>query len=539
MIPFSSPKLALYSALFVMTELFACSDGRRLGQELQSRLAVRQVKGRMSTDFDKIARDEAPDAVIITSLEGLVQHWSVGAQAMFGYTCAEAIGQSLQDLIVPVVLVDEESRIRQLIVTSGSSNHESLRHKKDRSLIYIDVTGKAVRNAQGICEFILFCKKDITLLKVRRDAKVLDARFGNLLESTPDGIVLVNDIGRIVLANSEAERLFGYGAKELGGELIECLLPARYRSAHTGHRSYYQRLPRSRAMGAEFELFGLRKDGSEFPVEISLSPLETGEGSMVMSAIRDVSARKRIELALQEKNSELEKANLAKDNFLAGMSHELRTPLNAIIGFTGTLLMRLPGPLSVDQDKQLKTIQTSARHLLSLINDLLDLAKIESGKVELASATIVCQHIIGELAETLAPLAICKGLAFRCDVPLAEITVQTDARALSQILINLINNAIKFTETGEAVISLSERTTAQTHWIDFSVIDSGVGIQLAEQTKLFQAFSQIDAGSTRRFEGTGLGLYLSQKLTGLLGGELRFASQFGSGSTFTLSLQAA
>ncbi len=493
----------------------------------------------MSTDFDRIARDETPDAVIITTLDGLVQHWSAGAQLTFGYTSAEATGQFLHDLIVPIDLLGEECRLRQLIAASGSSNHESLRHKNDRTLIYVVVTAKAVRDAQGACEFILYGEKDVTIPKVQRDAKLLDARFGNLLESTPDGIVLVNAIGRIVLANSEAERLFGYGAKELCGELIECLLPARYRAAHTGHRSHYMRLPRARAMGAERELFGLRKDGTEFPVEVSLSPLETGEGSMVMSAIRDVSARKRIELALQEKNAELEKANLAKDHFLAGMSHELRTPLNAIIGFTGTLLMRLPGPLTSDQDKQLKTIRTSAHHLLSLINDLLDLAKIESGKVELASEKIICQHILSELSETLAPLATCKGLAFRCDAPAAELTVQTDARALCQILINLINNAIKFTETGEVVISLSERTTGDQHWIDFCVIDSGVGIQSTEQTKLFQAFSQIDSGSTRRFEGTGLGLYLSQKLTVLLGGELSFASQFGSGSRFTLSLQAA
>jgi PAS domain S-box-containing protein len=502
-------------------------------------LAVLEAKVRMSTNFDKIVRDETSDAVILTSLEGLVQHWSAGAQLTFGYTRDEAVGRFLQDLIVPIDLVEEEGRLRQLIAANGSSNHESLRHKNDRSLIYVIVTAKAVRDAQGGCEFILYEEKDVTILKVRRDAILLDARFGNLLESTPDGIVLVNPIGRIVLANSEAERLFGYGAKELCGELIECLLPARYRGAHAGHRSHYQRLPRSRAMGAELELFGLRKDGSEFPIEISLSPLETGEGSMVMSAVRDVSARKRIELALQEKNTELKKANLAKDNFLAGMSHELRTPLNAIIGFTGTLLMRLPGPLTGDQDKQLQTIQTSARHLLSLINDLLDLAKIESGKVELVSEKIICQQILSELVETLAPLAICKGLAFRCDVPIAELTVRTDARALCQILINLINNAIKFTEAGAVVVSLSERTTGDQHWIDFRVIDSGVGIQPAEQTKLFQAFSQIDSGSTRRFEGTGLGLYLSQKLTVLLDGELRFVSQFGSGSTFTLSLQAA
>ena len=239
---------------------------------------------------------------------------------------------------------------------------------------------------------------------------------------------------------------------------------------------------------------------------------------------------------IAEKNLQLEESSRIKSEFVANMSHELRTPLNAVLGFTGTLLMRLPGPLTAEQDKQLRTVQASARHLLSLINDLLDVEKIESGKLDITLEKVVLQTAIRDVFETLEPLAAQKNLEFRITMPQAPIMIQTDRRALSQIIINLLNNAIKFTESGEVSVKLSRRRAGTAGTVEVVVSDSGIGILPERQSDMFRAFTQLDASSTRRFDGTGLGLYLSQRLAGLVGGDLRCKSVFGKGSVFTLAL---
>ena len=245
------------------------------------------------------------------------------------------------------------------------------------------------------------------------------------------------------------------------------------------------------------------------------------------------------EIAL--KNLELAEASRMKSAFIANMSHELRTPLNAIIGFTGALLMKLPGPLTPDQDKQLNTIRASARHLLSLINDILDVAKIEAGKLTLSIEPVHCQELMAEVADTLRPLAQQKGLALEMELGTENqppTIIDTDRRALTQILINLLNNAIKFTEQGTVRISLAQREEDGVQVTEMSIADSGAGIKEEDQAKLFQAFSQLDSTSTRHVEGAGLGLYLCQNLANAIGGALFFNSDYGSGSTFTLALRS-
>jgi len=274
-------------------------------------------------------------------------------------------------------------------------------------------------------------------------------------------------------------------------------------------------------------------------VEISLSPLQIEETAFVMSAIRDITERKTFEQELRKKNDELADANRAKDLFLTGMSHELRTPLNAIIGFTGTLLMKMPGPLNADQESQLGTVQTSAKHLLALINDLLDVARIEAGKVELCIEPTDCREVAEEIAASLRPQAIEKGLRLSVIIPEGPLTFRTDRRTLTQILINLTNNAIKFTERGDVRLRMSRPRTDGKYALEVRIEDTGTGIRSEDVAKLFAAFSRVDVSNRKQQEGTGLGLHLSEKLAELLGGRITVESEYGRGSTFMLVVPEA
>jgi protein-histidine pros-kinase len=263
--------------------------------------------------------------------------------------------------------------------------------------------------------------------------------------------------------------------------------------------------------------------------------METPGGRLTMAALRDITDRKRIERQLREQNVELERASKAKDNFLAGMSHELRTPLNAIIGFTGTMLMKLPGPLNAEQEHQLGLVQTSGKHLLSIINDLLDLAKIESGRVQIALEPVDCLRVAEEIVQSLQPLAESKGLTMRIETFDEPMTATADRRALGQILINLINNAIKFTDAGEVCLTLKPAET-DPGTLQIAVRDTGSGIPKADLDRIFRVFERSTASAKATDEGTGLGLYISRKLADLQNGAIAVSTVVGEGSTFTVSL---
>ena len=248
--------------------------------------------------------------------------------------------------------------------------------------------------------------------------------------------------------------------------------------------------------------------------------------------------RQSLEQQLTRRNAGLADASRLKSEFLAHMSHELRTPLNAILGYTGMMLMKLPGPLTADQQNQLQVVQKSARHLLSLINDLLDVAKIESGKVEIVLEVVLCREIIEQVIATLRPLAEGKKIRLEARFPEQPVHARADRRAFSQILINLTNNAIKFTEKGSVTLELGEQADTAGGMATVAVVDTGAGVRLEEQPKLFSAFEQLGSAKSKT-EGTGLGLYVSCKLAALLGGRIDFESVYGRGSRFILLVPKA
>ena len=385
--------------------------------------------------------------------------------------------------------------------------------------------GQAVWNEAGQAQRMAGSITDVT------EEHQLRERFRLAVEASPAALLMMRDDGRIVMANSLTLKLFGYTQAELIGQPIEVLVPERFRAGHPAHRNEFFRNPSQRAMGANLDLFGLRKDGSEFPVKVGLSPVETAEGQVVICGVMDITDQKEALEAMRQAKVSAESASLAKSSFLANMSHEIRTPMNGIIGMAQLLGQT---ELRSHQRDYLGTVVESAHILLRLLNDILDFSKIEAGKLELESVDFRISECIARASQMLVLRAAEKGLELACRIaPEIPDYLRGDSGRIQQVLVNLIGNAVKFTEAGEIFLNVdAESITPDRVRLHFSVHDTGIGIQADKLEHIFHPFEQAESSTTRRFGGTGLGLAISRQLVEMMHGSMWVESEPGCGSTF-------
>ncbi|WP_371324364.1 ATP-binding protein [Dechloromonas sp. ZY10] len=349
-----------------------------------------------------------------------------------------------------------------------------------------------------------------------------------VLDALPDAVIISDAEGCILRVNQPALALFGYAAGELLGQSFACLVPESWRSECLAGRDAWLA---AAEQGVRSNVPARRRDGSEFIADLSLAVTAVRNQRLLVATLRDASQRLRNEAELVAAREAAEQASLAKTAFLASMSHELRTPLNAVIGFAELLALGQPEPVPLVHRDAVRYILSSGRHLLAVVNDVLDLARIESGKLALSPVCVQVRGIADEVLAMLQGEAQRRGIALRHSA-YPELCAQADPARLRQLLLNLVSNAIKYNRDG-GYVSLSCRVRGP--WLRLSVTDTGMGIPQSRRAELFQPFKRLGREQSS-IEGTGVGLVLCRQLIEAMGGRLNFESEEGVGSRFWIDL---
>lgn len=355
-----------------------------------------------------------------------------------------------------------------------------------------------------------------------------------LFENALDAVVGMNADGLVIDWNKQAEAIFGWNKTDvIGKRMSDTIIPVRFREAHENGLKRFFKSGKGPVLNNRLELSALHKNGREFPIELTVTPIHADGTWAFYAFLRDITERKQFERDLKDAKEIAEASNRAKTAFLANMSHEIRTPLGAVVGFSE--LLASENITAQEKEDYLRTIHKNSETLTNVINDILDLSKIESEKIQLDIVSVNVQELLSDVTMPLRKLAEQKGLKFeltiRGDFPPV---IRTDPFRLKQILTNLLGNAIKFTQTGSVSLVVQGRKNL----LEFTVTDTGIGINEEQAQQLFQPFSQADSSLVRKYGGTGLGLVLSRKLAQLLGGTVTLSSPGeGQGSTFTATIE--
>jgi PAS domain S-box-containing protein len=496
--------------------------------------------------------ESSDDAIIGKNLDGIITSWNAGAQRIFGYSADEAIGRPIT-ILIPQNLWHEETEILERLRSGERIDHfETARIRKDGSAIAISLTISPIRDAAGAITGVSKIARDVTEHKkllareaASRAEMLAERKFRELIENAPDAILQVDSMGLVVLANRTAELVFGYSRDELIGMSVDALVPEAARSRHPAYRKGFETARVSRPMGMGLDLHAVRKDGTEFPVEISLSPNRTEGGVNITAVIRDVTERKRAEqqihsleqsytAELEARHKEAERLNQLKSEFIASVSHELRTPLHTIIGFAELLGEEGMGSLNEKQRRFVHHIQTDSEHLLGLINDVLDLSRIEAGGLVVRTEALSLQMAIIEAVNAIRPQASGKQVVVRED-GIPNTSVVADPLRVRQILYNLLSNGVKFTDPGGEVVVTA---TVEENFVQITVADTGLGISAEECGRIFAKFYQVGYTTTGVRQGTGLGLTICKQLVEIQCGRIWVESEPGKGSRFHFTLPA-
>lgn len=464
----------------------------------------------------------------------LVQSFNKAAEKTFGYSETEIKGQPFNILLAEPYASSYFSDMQKYLNNGeteviGRFRQLVAKHKNDTTLS-MDATVNVI-TVDGEILFVASARDISERLKQEQENRDLEARTRAIVDNAVDGIITINTKGVIETYNHAAETIFGYTTKEIIGQNVNKLMPTPYALEHDAYIANYLDTKKAKIIGVDREVVGQRKNGKTFPMDLSIAEVKLDDKLIFTGIVRDITQRKLVENQLLEAKEDAERASHAKSDFLSRMSHELRTPLNAILGFAQILEM---DELSPSQNESVHHIIKAGRHLTALINEVLDIARIESGRQELSLEPLKISGLLSDVSILMSPLATERNIHFQMPNPgKCDIHIIADLQRLKQVLLNLMSNALKYNhDAGKVELFCEEH---QDGILRINVRDTGPGIAPDNLKRVFEPFERLDADA-KGVEGSGVGLALSKALVEAMGGVLGLDSQLGKGSTFWIEL---